>query len=63
MVEFEETLAKSFINLGLTESQEEELTAMASGFMRRMVGTQDQALGIVDQLRELAQRLGRLVGR
>ncbi len=63
MVEFEETLAKSFINLGLTESQEEELNAMAGGFMRRMVGTQDQALGIVDQLRELAQRLGRLVGR
>lgn len=63
MVEFEEGLMKSFVNLGLTESQEESLTAMASGFMQRMVGTQDKSLEIVGSLQELAKCLERLLRR
>lgn len=63
MVEFEEGLMKSFVNLGLTESQEESLTAMASGFMQRMVGTQDESLEIVGSLQELAKSLESLLRR
>lgn len=63
MVEFEEGLVKSFVNLGLTESQEESLTAMAGGFMQRMVGTQDESLEIVGSLQELARSLEGLLSR
>lgn len=57
MIEFQESLMKSFVHLGLSESQEELLTAMAGEFMQRMVGTQDESLVIVGQLEELARSL------
>jgi DNA-binding response OmpR family regulator len=60
MIEYQENLLKSFVHLGLTEKQEEFFTAMAQGFMERMVGTQDQSLAIVGQLESLASDLERL---
>lgn len=63
MVEFEEALAKSFISLGLSEGQEDQLTGMANQFMQRMVGTQDEAQQVVGQLKALAENLEHLIGR
>lgn len=62
MIEYQESLIKSFVSLGLMESQEEFLTRMANEFAQRIIATQDQSLGIVGQLEELAQTLGGLVG-
>lgn len=61
MVDFEESLMKSFISLGLTEQQEALLTCMAGEFMQRMVGTQDESLGIVGELEALAGGLHELL--
>lgn len=61
MIDYQEALSKSFVSLGLTESQEEFLTHMAGDYMQRMIGTQDQSLGIVGQLEGLASDLGGLV--
>jgi len=61
MIEFQEALMKSYVHLGLTEGQEEQMTAMAGDFMQRMVGTQDASLVIVGQLEELAHSLEGLV--
>lgn len=61
MVDFQESLLKSFVHLGLTEGQEEQMTAMANEFMERMVGTQDESLKIVGELEALATRLERLL--
>lgn len=63
MIQFQEGLMKSFVNLGLTDSQENELTTMAGAFMQRMVGTQDESLVIVGRLEELAKSLESLVKR
>ncbi len=61
MIEFQETLIKSYVHLGLTESQEQYMTTLANGFMERMVGTQDESLTIVGQLEEVANTLEKLV--
>lgn len=61
MIDYQESLTKSFVSLGLTESQEEFLTRMAGDYMQRMIGTQDQSLGIVVQLEGLAGDLAGLV--
>ncbi len=61
MVDFQEALLKSFVHLGLTESQEAHMNGMANDFMQRMVGTQDESLRIVGELEALAARLERLV--
>lgn len=63
MICFQESLTKSFVSLGLTESQEESLSAMAAGFTQRMVGTQDESLEIVGSLQELAKSLEGLLSR
>lgn len=57
MIEFQETLTKAFIHLGLLERQEEMISAMANEFMLRVVGTQDASLEIVGQLEALADDL------
>lgn len=61
MIDFQESLMKSFVHLGLTESQEELLTTMATDFMQRMVGTQDESLAIVSELEVLAKTLASLL--
>lgn len=60
MIDYQENLLKSFISLGLTESQEETLTQSANEFMKRMVSTQDRSLDIVSQLEEVGAALARL---
>lgn len=62
MIEYQESLLKSFVSLGLMESQEEFLTRMANEFSQRIIATQDQSLSIVGQLEDLAHTLGGLVG-
>lgn len=57
MIEFQETLTKAFIHLGLMERQEEMISGMANEFMLRLVGTQDASLEIVGQLESLAEDL------
>ena len=57
MIEFQEALMKSYVHLGLTDGQEEELTATANDYMQRMIGTQDKSLVIVGQLERLAVSL------
>ena len=61
MIEFQETLSKSFIHLGLMEKQEAQLSDMANSFMMRVVGTQDQSLAIVGELERLADDLKELL--
>jgi hypothetical protein len=61
MIEFQEGLLKSYVHLGLSDSQEEHLTTMADTYMQRMVGTQDESLQIVGRLEELARSLQSLV--
>lgn len=57
MIDYQETLTKAFISLGLLEAQEEQLSDMANGFMQRVVGTQDDSLAIVGRLEALATDL------
>ncbi|PKO39231.1 MAG: hypothetical protein CVU33_05705 [Betaproteobacteria bacterium HGW-Betaproteobacteria-6] len=57
MIDFQETLSKAFIHLGLMDQQEELLSNMANEFMLRVVGTQDASLEIVGQLEMLAEDL------
>jgi CheY-like chemotaxis protein len=61
MIEFQEALVKTYINLGLTDEQEERMTAVASAYMERMVGTQDESLQIIGKLEVLAAELASLV--
>lgn len=61
MIDFQESLSKAFIHLGLTESQEAQVGQMANDFMLRVVGTQDAALNIVGQLEQLADDLKELL--
>lgn len=61
MIDFQEALMRSYVHLGLTEGQEEHLTQMASGYMQRMIGTQDESLTIVGHLEELASSLQNLL--
>ncbi|MBS1143267.1 MAG: Response regulator receiver [Proteobacteria bacterium] len=61
MIDFEETLGKTFIHLGLMEKQEAELGNMANEFMLRVVGTQDASLEIVGKLEALADDLKALL--
>lgn len=60
MLGYQENLVKSFVHIGLTESQEEYLSTMAQSFMEQMVGTQDQSLSIVSELEVLAEELEKL---
>lgn len=62
MIEFQEALMKSFVHLGLTEGQEDFLNRLANEHMQRIVAAQDQNLGVVDQLRQVADQLGTLAG-
>lgn len=57
MIDFQESLTKAFIHLGLMERQEEQLSNMANEFMLRMVGTQDASQEIVHRLESLADDL------
>jgi len=57
MLAFEERLVKSFVHLGLTDSQEEFFSSLVGDFMKTMVGTQDQSLTIVAELEALVHTL------
>lgn len=61
MLEYQESLVKSFTSLGLTDSQEETLSQNAAEFMERMVSTQDRSLAIVEQLEKVARSLDQLI--
>lgn len=63
MIEFQEALGKSFFTLGLTESQEESMTALAADYMQRMVSTQDDSLVTIGELQELANSLASVLRR
>lgn len=57
MLEYQEELTRSFVHLGLSESQENELSLNAGKYMQRMVGKQDENLFIVGQLEKVAGKL------
>jgi len=57
MIEFQEALGKSFISLGLTESQENSLTTLADDYMQRMIASQDASLQTIGELQALAASL------
>ena len=61
MIEFQESQLKSYIHLGLTERQEEQMTAIANDYMQRMIGAQDKSLLIVGSLEALAKTLDDLL--
>lgn len=61
MIEYQEQLIKSFVHLGLTESQEEALNSAAADFSQSMINTQDQSLAIVGELEAVARTLSGLV--
>lgn len=63
MIDFQENLTKTFVRMGLTESQEEEFSSMANTFMNRVVATQDDSLHIVGDLERLADSLKDLLKR
>ena len=57
MLAFEERLIKSFVHLGLSDSQEGFFSDLVGDFMKTMVGTQDQSLTIVAELEALVHTL------
>jgi hypothetical protein len=57
MLEYQEELTRSFVHLGLSQSQEIDLSLNAEKFMQRMVGKQDENLFIVGQLEKIAGKL------
>jgi CheY-like chemotaxis protein len=57
MIDFQETLTKAFVHLGLMEKQEQHVSNLANDFMMRVVGTQDASLEIVGELERLADDL------
>lgn len=61
MIEFQDALANAYFSLGLTDAQEEQMTAMADAYMQRMVGSQDASLATIGQLEELARSLEKLL--
>ena len=61
MIEFQDALGKSFLSLGLTDTQEEEMTSLAGDYMLRMVGSQDASLATIGQLEALARSLESLL--
>lgn len=61
MINFQEQMVKNYVHLGLTESQENELTTTANTYMQRMIDTQDESLVIVGQLEKLASSLEKLI--
>jgi len=63
MIEFHEALGKSFISLGLTDDQEDFLTALVNEHMQRMVASQDASLLTIGQLQELAASLEQVLRR
>ncbi|MCE1238355.1 MAG: response regulator [Azonexaceae bacterium] len=63
MIEFHEALGRSFLALGLTESQEESMSALASENMQRLVASQDASLETIGRLEELARSLESLLRR
>lgn len=63
MIEFHEALGRSFLALGLTESQEESMSELASENMQRLVASQDASLETIGRLEELARSLESLLRR
>lgn len=61
MIEFQDALGKAYFSLGLTDAQEEQMTALASDYMQRMVSSQDASLATIGQLEELARSLEKLL--
>ena len=51
----------SFMHLGLTDLQEEQLSAMANKYMQNMVNKQDESLLIVARLEQIAKSLEQLI--
>ena len=58
--ELDERLAKSFVNLGLTNAQEERLESLVKEFMERLTTIVDQGEGLQDTLKSLSERLASL---
>lgn len=61
MIEFQEALTKAYFSLGLTDAQEEQMTALAGEYMQRMIRSQDASLATIGQLEELARSLESLL--
>ncbi len=61
MLEYQEDLMGSFMHLGLTDLQEEQLSAMANKYMQNMVNKQDESLLIVARLEQIAKSLEQLI--
>lgn len=61
VMRFENSLAKCFINLGLTESQERELGELVTGFTEEMLGLSDRGLESHAPLNEVSRELEALL--
>jgi DNA-binding response OmpR family regulator len=61
--ELDERLAKAFVNLGLSNSQEERLEMLIKEFMERLTAIIQQGDGIQDSLQSLTDRLHGLKAR
>ena len=60
LMELEQSLAKAFVHLGLTNSQERYLEDLVQNFMKRMMELQDRGAGVYETLQGLNERLGKL---
>lgn len=60
ILELQETLANSFLGLGLTEGQENYLQTLVNDFMRQMVELLDRGATTQQTLERLGERLGAL---
>lgn len=60
LIELEQSLAKSFVHLGLTTDQEQHMEDLVQDFMKRMMEQQDRGEELFEILQRLTETLGRL---
>lgn len=60
MLDLEQSLAKAFVHLGLTNSQERYLEELVQDFMKRLMALQDRGTSVYETLQHLNERLGQL---
>lgn len=58
--QFEQTLSRTFVRLGLADSQEREIEAKVGEFTRQLVDQMDQSEGLQQSLEALSDKLRRL---
>jgi DNA anti-recombination protein RmuC len=60
-IRMEQSLSKSFVHMGMTESQENYLADMISGFMKELMELLDSSEATFVSIQDLSDQLGQLM--